>query len=305
MRSPSADSFVLFLLLAAAPSLVCGRGPNLDDATGHSLRGSAALPLAQAAQSSAKVSFFAKDRVEVEHPPEPLKLIQKSEIPLRIHVSGITKLGSFQTGYHHRDVDQDSELVPDIIRDSDEDLPIRRHPDGSAYIEVVPLRLGQLKLSLIGRYPDGGIVNLSIMLEVGLPSIPPKGIVVGQLGVAGRNRTLDIAYLSPPGSKNFLPVGARYDDVHGYLPIDPQFVSFNVRTAKDAPSIEFHKTTGSFTPLRIGDALVVTTFRGFTNLTCVVVKEKLNSNELNHDPCASLLSPTERKMMYEEEMVAR
>lgn len=305
MNSLTVNSAIICYLLVAGSSHAYGDPSNLVGAIRKSSNGSAVQAGAHTAQAAAKTSFFAKGRIEIDRPSEPLKLGQKNEIPLRIRVPGITQLNSEQTGYHHQDADQDGPLVTERIDESIAELPILYHPDGSAYVELVPLRLGQVELDLRGRYPDGGLVKQSVMLDVELPSTPPQGIVVGRLGVVGKNHTIHEVLLNPTGGRGTLHVGAKYDDVHGYLPIDPQFVSFEVRNGENAPAIDFDKTTGSFGTLHVGDALVVSTFGGWTNYTCVVVMDKFDPQGRNRPPCASLLSPDEMQMMREEEMIPR
>jgi hypothetical protein len=101
-------------------------------------------------------------------------------------------------------------------------------------------------------------------------------------------------FLKPETRTYALTVGAFYGNEKEQIQIDPAFASFQVRTANNAPIIALDKSTGSIKPLQLGEALVETSFGGWTNLTCVVVKNDFDPNERNSPNCKSLFHPGEK-----------
>jgi hypothetical protein len=298
MNSRTVNAQILCLLLAAGSSPVCGGPPNIDAdfRSAEGLQNPLTTTRVFSAQTNSptKLPFVANGRVEITGLPDVVKLGEANEIDLRIQGEGLTKVESSQTLYDHEvTISNGSDiLVP--IRSSFLELPILYHSDGSAYINLVPLRLGRVRLDLTGRFQDGGLIRKSVMLRVGLPSSAPKGLVVGGISDPGKNASIVTAYLSPEGLKASLAVSAIYGSVSENLPIDAKFVKFKVRTVGNEPVIELDESTGYFKPVQVGEALVEITFGGWTNLTCVQVKDRYDPG-LTGPPqsCKSLLRPGE------------
>ena len=64
--------------------------------------------------------------------------------------------------------------------------------------------------------------------------------------------------------------------------------------ANDASIIDLDRTTGYIKPLQVGEALVKTSFAGWTNLMCVLVESERNPDEGPTPTCESLLLPGEK-----------
>ena len=221
--------------------------------------------------SGAQRAFVATDRIRAEQPLAKPKLGVIVRIPLTIQVQGINRLHSTQ---HYRDPDrQNLWETPATIPESITELPIQQMPDGSSYVEILPLRFGTIILELLGKYPDGGVVMTKVAIDVGLPDVPPSDITVGQLGAPGKNLPFIEIYLThkqPEPSRRW-HFGAKYKGIEGFVPVDANFARFEFRTLDNRPVIQFDQQTGTFKPIEPGEELVETQFGGWTNLTCVVV----------------------------------
>jgi hypothetical protein len=246
--------------------------------------------------ANAKPGFFAKGRIESRVPSNPVRLGELTEIPLVLHVPGITELSVSQKSFDVPTQDSDRPRESRIITDSIQRVPILYHPDGSPYIKIRPLNVGQLEVEIGGRYPDGGVVKDSVSLDVKLPLAEPIGLIVGHVTGRPVNYPLLLTRMVPgkEGHPDRFPIGAKYENVNDAVPIDPSLISFDVRTANDRPVIDFDKVTGYYKPLQEGEALVQSRFGGWTNLTCVVVEGLADLNPRKFDNCRSLLLPGER-----------
>jgi hypothetical protein len=247
----------------------------------------------QTGQEEPNVHIFqANDRVEILAPEHNLKLAEENEIPIRIHFPGLVKIDSQQLLYAPSDMK--TRLLPYLPEGGFAVLPILYHADGSAYVKVIPRRLGQIVFEIWANFPDGGYVKTETVLTVGLPDRLPQKLIIGQLGVPNANTPQMTVYLKPETARRALTTGVVYENLKEQIQIDPAFVSFEVRTANDASIIELDKSTGSIKPLQVGEALVQTTFGGWTNLTCVVVEEQFDPNMGATQNCKSLLLPGEK-----------
>jgi len=236
--------------------------------------------------------FLAPDRIEVIPPSTPLKLAEENELSLRIKSPGAVMMATEQAQYAPQDAV--TRLIPSIPHGSYADLPIQYRDDGTAFIKIIPRRLGTVVFSLRAHFPDGGLTKVSATLTVEPPARSPKRLIVGHDGTPTSTPT-HYSYLYPDTDKGGLSIFADYDNLKEEVTIDPSFVRFKVRTANGASIIKINKSTGRITPLQLGEALVETRFGGLKNLTCVVVEEELDRNRTGPpQTCKSLLLPGER-----------
>jgi hypothetical protein len=275
-------------------ALISSRG-NPAPAPGSELRREA--PLTEVSQSedveSGKVRLFrAEGRVEVEAPSQSFRLAEEGEVSLRIHAPGLATVESQQLIYVPKDME--TRLVPTLPKGGFAVLPIFYHGDGSAYVKVIPRHLGKVVLKLRAYFPDGGYTNTETTITVGPPARSPEKLIVGQLGIPATNIREMRLYLQGGLSKDALTIGARYDNLKEQIQIDPTLASFVVRTANNASIIDLDRSTGRIKPLQPGEALVETTFGGWSNLTCVLVENKPAPSEGATPDCKSLLLDGER-----------
>jgi len=160
-------------------------------------------------------------------------------------------------------------------------------------VNVVPRALGQIVLQTVARFSDGGETHTEAVITVVPPDRSPDELFVG---LPGSNRSTPmIALYLKPYPRLFVPdIQAIYGKEGETYHINPAFVSFKIRTTNAAPVIELDKTTGLITPLQAGEALLETTFQGWSSLTCISVEHEFNPNGGPGPRCKSLLLPGEK-----------
>jgi hypothetical protein len=221
---------------------------------------------------------------------QTLKLGEENEVSLEIHAPGLSKLEIRQVQYFPGATGKFR--TPHFPEGGWAILPVLHHSDGSAYVRVIPRVLGQVVLRITARFPDGGETNTEATITVGPPDNPPDKVIVGLFGAEDRSIPMRELYLKPyPGT--FVPAiqavygGERFE-------INPAFVSFEIRSANDASIIKMDKSTGLIAPLQKGEALLETTFQGWSILTCILVEDEWTPGESTRPRCESLLLPGER-----------
>ncbi|WP_263416047.1 hypothetical protein [Terriglobus albidus] len=245
----------------------------------------------QAASAKRPLPFSAPGRLDVIAPQHSLRLAEENEITLRPRVAGLTEVETLQVQYiPDRMASQPRAVFP---KEGWAILPLLYHSDGSASIRVIPRSLGRLALRITARFPDGGETESEIAFDVRLTEQSPEKIVVGSWFDPTREASWEFTYLDPKELTRGLAISASYKDVKGEFNIDPSFASFHVRPENNArPAIDIDGTKGAIKPLHVGEALVETSFGGWTSLTCVIVKDHNDSNFRNQG-CKSLLRPGE------------
>jgi hypothetical protein len=226
-------------------------------------------------------TFPAGDRVDILPAPGDIRLAEEAELPLAIRAKGLVKVSSAQARY----VGENS-FNPGIFG-SDKTLPVLYHPDGTAYIKVTPMGLGQVQLSIFGRFPDGGYFMKRTKLQVGVPEHKPIKLVVGQGGMP--NSPSPVIFLQIGPHRNSVNVNALYGNVKELIEIPASFAKFTIRSHDDPPAIHLDESTGIITPIHVGQALVVTSFAGLKHLSCVIVTQNVFDGYV-HPPCKNLLA---------------
>lgn len=256
---------------------------------------------------SARSIFLSPGRLDILPPSEPLKLAEENAISLQSHEPGLNKLeiqqvqsspgGTRPHGTHH------------FTEPGWAMLPVLHHADGSAYMNVIPRVFGQVVLQTVARLPDGSETHTEAPLNVRPPDRSPEKIIVGDLGSTRSIPVMDL-YLKPHPRLRVPGIRAIYEKEGERFQINPSFVSIKMRTANATPIIELDKTTGLITPVHPGEALLETSFQGWSNLTCICVEDKFNPNPGPRPRCQSLLLPGEessglisRRMSMEAERV--
>ncbi|WP_263416048.1 hypothetical protein [Terriglobus albidus] len=238
----------------------------------------------QVATPKRPIPFSAPGRLDVAAPAHNLKLAEENEITFRPRVAGLTEVETEQLRYVTER--NSSVTLPFRPEGGWAKVPLLYHPDGSASIKVTPRLLGRLALRIVARFPDGGVTNSEIMLNVEPPNRSPEKLTVGDSPWV---RT----FLGPKEPVRFLPISAIYKNVKEEVTINPAFASFHVRSENNAsPAIAIDPARGMIKPLGAGEALVETSFGGWTNLTCVIVKENRESSFRN-EGCKLMLRPGE------------
>ncbi|HEY1213362.1 MAG TPA: hypothetical protein VGE93_06985 [Bryobacteraceae bacterium] len=230
--------------------------------------------------------FSAPGRLDMAAPSHDFKLAEESEITLRPHAPGLTAVVTQQIQYQ-RD-DGVSRQRPNFPEGGAATIPVTYHPDGSTSIKIVPRLLGHIVLRIFAIFPDGGTTNSEITLNIRPSDQSPEQLIVGDFPLI---RT----FLDPKAPIRSLTVRAIYKNLKEEVTINPSFASFHVRNPNNsAPVISMDAAKGLIKPLRIGDALVETSFGGWTNLTCITVKDHYDPNLRDPFACKSLLRPGEK-----------
>jgi hypothetical protein len=235
--------------------------------------------------------FPSPGRVDVIAPSKELKLAEENEVSLQIHAPGLTRLEVMQVQYAPWDTHP--HRAPDFPKGGWAMLPVLHHADGSAYVKVIPRALGQVVLKITARFPDGGETQTEAEITVAPPNRSPDKFIVGEPGLK-RSTPRMVLYLKPEPRLRVPAIQAAYGSEGEWIQINPAFVSFKIRTANDAPIIELDSTTGLIKPLQKGEALLETTFQGWSNPTCILVEDEINPNKHLPLGCNSLLQPGEK-----------
>ena len=229
-------------------------------------------------------TFQADERVTITGPDRPLLLGQCSEISLKLATKGLVSIN----------VEQDIGDDPfDTIFGGIANVPVLQHENGDYYIEVIPLRLGRSRLSLFGRFPDGGIFSKRLSILTEPPSQVPKKLIVGSGTSPDRSTPKLRMHLDPPNTA-FLVPDATYEGLTQILRIDAHFAQFSIRASRNKPILRIDPATGRITPLAAGDAIVDTSYGGRTVPTCVVVTPSPADSAKDHSFCSELLRPGEK-----------
>jgi hypothetical protein len=283
MNSNVLSAAILCVVLSSGQKSSCVTEPVSDVESGRETTPA----VAQSYPESQVRQFLAEGRVEVLAPAQPLKLAEENEIALRIHAPGLTRVSIEQADITY--VPRDRAVFDNSAYAL---LPVLHRDDGSTYIKVTPRFLGQLILRLKAFFPDGGLTKTESIFTVEPPERAPTKLVVGLNG-SMRNLRKMWVYLKPDTDKYALTVGAFYEGVKDQVPIDASYVSFKIRTKEEASIIELDKY-GSIKPLQLGEAVVETTFGGWTNLTCVLVENEYHPQVGPTSNCQALLLPGEK-----------
>jgi len=196
---------------------------------------------------------------------QPLKLEEANEIPISVHGFEVY---SANVSWSYYAANRD--LWP---TDADMDVTVMYHTDGSAYITIIPEKLGKIRLALSACFADGGAAVDWADAEVILPERKPEKLYVltPQCFSVGRCGTLYMGLAKGSKRAGLLPTIVYQGALHP-APIPAELVTFQVISAtEDDPPISIDKSTGKVTPLRVGHALVQTSFEGLSTLTCVEV----------------------------------
>jgi hypothetical protein len=232
--------------------------------------------------------FDGTNLIDVVAPSQKLKLAEKNDIHLRVYESGLSSIGITQ---YQGDIKSSSFSE---IPGSYSQVPVTYQTDGSAVIQVTPLRLGDVWLVIRGGFPNGGLFVKRVMVEVELSSRQPQRLMVaGGSGLPGTTRIS--LYLHKQPLKKVMQVFAFYDGIETPIAIDASAVVYKMRTNDDKPPVELDETTGLLTPIHVGHALVESSFARLKALTCVVVEENFGPSTPadDHSQCQELLQDGE------------
>lgn len=255
--------------------------------------------------AAASLSLSAQD--EHERPPEPhweegrvkitlpsleMTVAQPNKIPLNLHGFAASRVMSDWKF-------SEPGLEGASIEDSKE-LPLQREPDGTSFVEFVPIRMGRLQLRIMVDFKDGGASSDSVEVNVDrLPDAIPQRVIISYTGNT-------VVYDRKAGTLHFdlsqnrtgsIAAVAFYTGVNSPIPLNPlpppirSKVGFTIIPKGNGPSpISLDPVTGEVTAASLGQALIRVTLDGKSAYACADVSK--NASEFaEHSNCNDFLPP--------------
>jgi len=204
-------------------------------------------------------------RLEIPALKHPLKLEEANEIPIVVHGYKVYSANASWSYYTNS-----GDLWPP---DDEKVVAVLYHGDDSPYVEIIPEKLGKLRLGISSCFEDGGAASASVDAEVVFPEREPEKLLVAKLGGGydDTSGTIYMALTERPKRRGLVPL-LVYKGASHPTPIPAEKITFKVISANEsAPPISIDKSTGEITAHHLGHALVQTTFNGLSTLTCIDV----------------------------------
>jgi hypothetical protein len=222
---------------------------------------------------------------QIQVPPQELKVGEVNELTLGIHVPGLTSVFTLQ---------KKAGALPfaDQVEGGEQELPVLYHADGSAYIRLVPMQLGDIELQIVAVSSERQFDRSTVKLHVGPSSRQPAELWIDSNGFALQQDVIRLDLDDPrwagktPDRRQYLSPVAFYPDVLAPVYLDIPSLQFKVTQPAGAPAIDFDKATGSMRPVRLGNALLETSYGGLVRRTCVQVRT--SRDVFDRDNCKQL-----------------
>jgi hypothetical protein len=155
----------------------------------------------------------------------------------------------------------------DLGDNAGEEVPLQRRPNGTAFVNIKPVTPGTIQFNFIATFIDGGYETETTTAKV-VASRSPRKLEIDSMLFGDRS----MQYLEV-GQKKILWIKAYFEGLPQPLTIPAKDVQFKVSQTKGEPAIRFDPATGTINSLRLGHALIESTYAGTTETTCVLVKE--------------------------------
>jgi hypothetical protein len=221
-------------------------------------------------------------RVQISSVTQPLKLAEPNPISIQSNGETITSVVAEWLYYVNKTT------VPE--KEGRKTLPVTYDSNGSASVNVAPLKLGKVQLFLLVSFADGGFEPKTIDLQVGPSERPPEKLVITPGG--GENRwsypviSLD---LSDAHRTTYLDPYAVYKNLARPIELRPSEVSFKIIAPPGGGAAEIDSSTGIVAAKYLGQVLLETTFAGVSVLTCIDVMKNVSGGR--RSSCEDLLPP--------------
>jgi hypothetical protein len=222
-------------------------------------------------------------RLKINLPTVEMTAAQDNKIPLDLH------------GYAVKSIMADWKFsqpgVEGAVIAEPEELSLQHAPDGGAYVNFVPIRLGKLQLRIAVDFEDGGYDQESVEVNVDrLPDrAPERFILTFPLERANHIRKAGTLHLdlSPQFDRVSVTPAAFYKGFASpiYLTPTPSPLRSDIAVAviprkNQASPIAFDPWTGEVKAVRLGQALIKVTLRGKSAYSCVdVMRDRREFNE--------------------------
>ncbi len=204
-----------------------------------------------------------KGRLTVQAPKHALRLGEQNEFDITLAgpVLRVLTVGQSQPDGYGNFVmmNDDKEQQPDV----------QHRKDGSTFVNVVPFGLGEIQFTFFAVFVDGGFEREDVTGQVvaarPATKLEPEQMLRGKSGH-------DELFMAV-GQEQVLWLKAVFDGVPQPIMVAAKDLQFKVRQTRGEPAIHFDPTTGTITSLRLGDALIESSYDGAKQTTCVMVRE--------------------------------
>jgi hypothetical protein len=201
-----------------------------------------------------------KSRLTVRVPGQALHLGEENAFEIALKGPDLQRLVVIQG-------QKDSFGNPVDLGDQGQEPSLQRRPDGTNFVSVVPVGLGNVEFDFVASFIDGGFETETVTANV-VASRPPRRLEIDSMLFGDRS----MQYLEV-GQQKILWIKAYFEGVPNPLTIPAKGMQFKVSQTKGEPAIRFDSTTGTINSLRLGHALIESTYAGVQQTTCVLVKE--------------------------------
>ena len=201
-----------------------------------------------------------KSRLTVRVPGQALRLGEENAFEIALKGPDLQRLVVIQG-------QKDSFGNPVDLGDQGQEPSLQRRPDGTNFVSVVPVGLGNVEFDFVASFIDGGFETETVTANV-VASRPPRRLEIDSMLFGDRS----MQYLEV-GQQKILWIKAYFEGVPNPLTIPAKGMQFKVSQTKGEPAIRFDSTTGTINSLRLGHALIESTYAGVQQTTCVLVKE--------------------------------
>jgi hypothetical protein len=232
----------------------------------------------------------AEGRLVLQKPEGFLRLGQENDISLAMHDHS-AQSAHIKISYYDSHGFLESPDV-DLI------LPVLTRADGSAYVKIVPEKIGKLEISASVDFEDGKYDTEFIDAEVILPDRKPDRLFIIPSGgdVSDKQGTI---YLGLSGSGNHIRLYAKAiyknEDKPVSIPVKDVVFSLIVppNTNSDLVPVVIDKATGTVTANQVGHALIQAKFQDLSCMICVDVLGNPSSGS-DRTNCQELVPPDAR-----------
>jgi hypothetical protein len=219
-------------------------------------------------------------RVHISTAPRILKLVEPN--PISFHAVGerVTSVRARWIYYVGN--------APHPANEDDTVLPFTYDSSGAVLVSVIPLKLGKAQLVLFVTFADGGVERVRVDVQVDNSEQPPERLVIASGGIYNLSRPVLPMDLSDRHKTIDVDPVAIYKNVSSPVPLRASDVTFKFINSPEAAA-EIDRSTGIVTARHVGQALLETSFKGVSTLTCIDVMNDIRLGR--RSSCEKLLPP--------------
>lgn len=229
--------------------------------------------------------FEADERLQISLDGVSLPLGEPGTLNLRLAGPEVLKAAVAQNLTGFIGPQQQAEQYEDQVVNEERKIgTIETRPDGSTYMNLIPRRIERAEFRIDILFADGGVATRTFQVSVKLPENPPFRLTYASdgspIGSGYQATTIHLMSTAPHNMRRVFPV-VWYGENLPSVRLDASDVKFNVLQAA-GPVIRLNEATGEITALRVGHALIETSFSGAKSETCVVVMANLTIGDASN-----------------------